>query len=90
MQISILQNKISVTEVLIFSASRKELQASSKSIETDIKVKLRNNTEVQVQKVRVSKVASSVFVKCDKKFWGKSKVYMKGKDSKGNPVIFFL
>lgn len=71
-----------------FSASRKELQASSKSVETDIKVKLRNNTEVQVQKIRVSKVASSIFVKCDKKFWGKSKVYMKGKDSKGNLVCY--
>lgn len=65
-----------------FSASRKELQASSKSVETDIKVKLRNNTEVQVQKVRVSKVASSIFVKCDKKFWGKSKVYRKEKTAK--------
>lgn len=71
-----------------FSASRKELQASAKSVETDIKVKLRNNIEVQVQKIRVSKVASSIFVKCDKKFWGKSKVYMKGKDSKGNLVCY--
>ena len=45
-----------------FSASRKELQASAKSVETDIKVKLRNNTEVQVQKVRVSKVASRITI----------------------------
>ena len=45
-----------------FSASRKELQASAKSVETDIKVKLRNNTKVQVQKVRVSKVASRITI----------------------------
>lgn len=71
-----------------FSASRKELKASSKSLEPNIKINLKNGEEVQIQKVRVSKVASSIFVKCDKNFWGNSQVYIKGKDSKGNLVCY--
>lgn len=71
-----------------FSASRKELESSAKSIEPDIKIKLKKGSEVQIQKVRVSKVESSIFVKCDKNFWGNSWVYIKGKDNKGNLVCY--
>lgn len=92
-QYIIQEEAVSDTNVLgdvgfTFSASRKELETSSKSVKPNIKIHLKNNTEVHIQKVRVSKVASSIFVKCDKNFWGKSRVYIKGKDSNGNLVCY--
>ena len=71
-----------------FSASRKELEASTKRVEPDIEVSLKNDTKVKVQKVSINEVASRIFVECDKEFWGESEVYLKGKDSKGNIVCY--
>lgn len=71
-----------------FSASRKELEASTKRVAPDIEVSLKNDTKVKVQKVSINEVASRIFVQCDKEFWGESEVYLKGKDSKGNIVCY--
>lgn len=71
-----------------FSASRKELERNTHKYKVDKKVTFFNKKQLTIKEVRINKVKSSIFVKCNQNIFIQDSVYLKGYDDKGNLVAY--
>lgn len=71
-----------------FSASRKELERNTHKYEVDEKVTFFNKKQLTIKEVRINKIKSSIFIKCDQNIFTQDSVYLKGYDDKGNLVAY--
>ena len=71
-----------------FSASRKELEKSTRKYIPNLSLTMPDGNIVSIEKVQINRVNSSILIKCDEKFVSEAGVYLKGHDDKGNVVCY--